>query len=154
MKLKAVERADFRSYKKPAMRLVLPDYCYTDASGIKHFSKNADIDVFKLITSYVLDDVVKAVVFDGTEPFDSYEDIKYFIKKFREITDDTIIIYSQYDECALEKQLEELSQYSNIIVKFGKMLCDSSRSMIYDDVLGVVLSSDNQYAKEISKSPQ
>ena len=46
------------------------------------------------------------------------------------------------------KYIKELSVYPNIIVKFGRYV--SNQEKHYDDVLGVYLASNNQYAERIS----
>lgn len=42
----------------------------------------------------------------------------------------------------------ELKSYKNIIIKFGRYV--SGQKQHFDDILGVYLSSDNQYAKNIN----
>lgn len=41
-----------------------------------------------------------------------------------------------------------LSEYKNIVVKFGRYIPGQEKH--YDEVLGVYLASDNQYAEKIS----
>jgi hypothetical protein len=43
---------------------------------------------------------------------------------------------------------EQLKSFSNIIIKFGRFI--PNQEPHYDEVLGVKLASDNQYARRIS----
>ena len=45
-------------------------------------------------------------------------------------------------------QVEKLMDFKNIIIKFGRYIPD--RPSKFDEVLGVTLASDNQYAERIS----
>ena len=73
---------------------------------------------------------------------------------------DDIVIYTGYnenEEIFTEKcfevfnrhmnLIEHLSRYKNIIIKFGRFI--PNRPHKFDEVLGVELASDNQYAKFI-----
>jgi hypothetical protein len=92
----------------------------------------------------------------GLEPFDSWDQLKLLISKFRERTKDDIVIYTGYTYDELdwgnpfdsESKIQWLWQYSNIIVKFGRYI--PNQQPHYDEVLGVKLASDNQYAERIS----
>ena len=63
-------------------------------------------------------------------------------------TQDEIIIYTGYYPEEIEEKINKLKQFANIIVKFGRYIPD--RPSRYDEVLGVTLISDNQFAKRIS----
>ena len=84
----------------------------------------------------------------GLEPFDSWSDLKEFVKKLREYNNDDIVIYTGYNKDEVIKYIKELSVYPNIIVKFGRYIPNQEKH--YDDVLGVYLASNNQYAERIS----
>ena len=45
-------------------------------------------------------------------------------------------------------EIEELERCENIIVKYGRYIPDQEKH--YDEVLGVYLASNNQYAERIS----
>lgn len=158
MKLKGVEYEDFLQYKHPSMYLIAP-YCTfkcdKDAGKTvcqnSHLAKSKiiDVDMFQMINAYLHNPITKSVVIGGLEPFDSYEELLRFVKTFRDVSDDTIVIYSGYNEDEIQEQIKQLSDFANIIVKFGRFI--PGQSAIYDELLGVILASDNQYAKEISK---
>ena len=61
---------------------------------------------------------------------------------------DDVVIYTGYTENEIPAVIHELSQFKNIILKFGRFL--PNRPKRFDDVLGVTLASDNQYGKVIS----
>lgn len=84
----------------------------------------------------------------GLEPFDSWNDLREFIQKLREYSNDDIVIYTGYNRDEVIEYIRELSVYPNIIVKFGRYIPNQEKH--YDDVLEVYLASNNQYAERIS----
>ena len=60
---------------------------------------------------------------------------------------DDIIIYTGYNEEEISEYINILHNFSNIIVKFGRFIPNSLHK--FDNILGVELASDNQYAKFI-----
>lgn len=102
----------------------------------------------KIIKRYLDNRYSDCIVFGGLEPFEQYDELLGFIKKFRKVCNDQIVIYTGYVKDEIKTQIEELSTYPNIIVKFGRYIPD--RNTRFDDVLGVTLASDNQYAERIS----
>ena len=82
------------------------------------------------------------------EPFDSCNDLKEFVQKLIEHNNANIVIYTGYNKDEVIKYIKELSVYPNIIVKFGRYIPNQEKH--YDDVLGVYLASNNQYAERIS----
>lgn len=73
-----------------------------------------------------------------------YDLIKYFRDKG---CNDVFVIYTGYYPNEIEEELNKLKELNNIIVKFGRFIPD--RPHRYDEVLGVELASDNQYAEVI-----
>ena len=84
----------------------------------------------------------------GLEPFDSYYELVKLIETIRRKCDDDIVIYTGYNKNELSEKIEYLSTYQNIVIKFGRYVPNNEKH--FDDVLGVYLASDNQYAEEIS----
>ena len=76
------------------------------------------------------------------------EEVLEVIDYFRQRTDDPIIIYTGYTSDEIGPKLNKLRRYKNIIVKFGRFIPNQEPHR--DDVLGVMLASNNQYAKKIS----
>ena len=82
------------------------------------------------------------------EPFDSWPDILELVTAFREKTDDDIVIYTGYKKEEIEDDIKKLSIFKNIIVKFGRFV--PNQKPHYDEILGVELASNNQFAERIS----
>lgn len=155
MILKGVVIEDFINYKVPSLYIAFPKCsfkcCWLAGENVCQNSDLAqspdiDIPIKKIVEGYINDDITKAIVFGGLEPFDSYPEMLDLVREFRKYTDADIAIYSGFNED--EVDLTELKKYPNIIVKFGRFIPnDESR---FDEVLGVELKSKNQYAKKIS----
>ena len=76
------------------------------------------------------------------------DEVKSLIKLFRDNGDDSeFVIYTGYYPEEITEQLESLKPLGAIVIKFGRFIPD--RPSRYDDVLGITLSSDNQFAKKI-----
>ena len=71
-----------------------------------------------------------------------------FIKYFRQYCDDEIVIFTGFYKDEIINEIRLLKQYKNIIIKYGRYIPNHEKH--YDDVLGVYLISDNQYAEKIS----
>lgn len=154
MKIKGIITEDFVNYKKVSMTIIFP-YCtfkcgteYCQNSSLAK-EKEFDLDIKNIVYRYLKNPIPEAIVMQGLEPFDSWNDLYELIKMIRESTSDDIIIYTGYYENEIEDYLKELKQYPNIIVKFGRYI--PNQKPHFDEVLGVELASDNQYAKVISK---
>ena len=153
MKIKGLITEDFVNYKKASMTIIFP-YCtfkcgedYCQNSPLTK-SPIIEISIDDLVNRYNNNTITEAVVMQGLEPFDSWSDLKEFVKKLREYNNDDIVIYTGYNKDEVIKYIKELSVYPNIIVKFGRYIPNQEKH--YDDVLGVYLASNNQYAERIS----
>lgn len=80
--------------------------------------------------------------------FDSFGDLYKFIATLRNSSTDDVVIYTGYYENEVEDEIAMLKNFKNIIVKFGRFI--PNQQPHFDTVLGVMLASDNQYAKKIS----
>ena len=100
----------------------------------------------QLYERYRKNELTKAIIFGGLEPFLQFDELVGFIRYMRiEMScDDDIVIYTGYNENEIQEQIDILRQYENIIVKFGRFVPDDTPR--YDDVLGIKLASSNQYA--------
>jgi len=159
MRLKNVIDEDFVQYKKPCMFI---STCFCDWKCCKEL--NMDICMCQnspaydtrivnkhndaLVKRYVKNPITQAVVFGGFEPMLQFEELVDLIKCFREQTNDDIVIYSGYRESEIQDKVEVLKQFRNIIVKFGRY--KPNQKSHRDEVLGVDLANDEQYAKKIS----
>lgn len=156
MLLKAVIEEDFSNYKLPAMLLAFPSCtfkceqeCGERVCQNSALAQSPDMDVSPtiLVQRYLDNPITKALVCGGLEPFDSYNDLIKLCKQFRLHSQDPIVIYTGYKESEIAYLFPELKKYSPIIIKFGRYV--PHQQPHFDDVLGVQLASDNQYAKEI-----
>lgn len=160
MKIKGLIDEDFVNYKKPAMIIEFP-YCTfkcdkecgqpicQNSSLIKE--PNIKIDYDNLITRYLKNPITEAIIFQGLEPFDSIADVTNLILLFRRKYNclDDIVIYTGYKEEEIKTFIKYCQQFENIIIKFGRYI--PNQKPHFDEVLGVNLSSDNQYAKKLVK---
>ncbi len=153
MLIKGIITEDFINYKLPSMTIEFP-YC-TFKCG-RELCQNSslsndfylDISAKRICEMYINNPITEAIVFQGLEPFDSYDEMVKLIETLREKTSDAIVIYSGYNEEEISDWIKELQKYENIIVKFGRFMPNTNSR--YDELLGVTLASDNQYARKIS----
>jgi len=155
MKLKGLVETDFVNYKKTSMFLITSqcDFkcdkeCGKDVCQNSPLAKAAvhEIDNQKLIQSYINNPLTEAIVIGGLEPFDTWEDTFQFIKDVRNYyIEDDIVIYTGYTQEEVFERLVELSNFhaGNIVIKYGRFRPNSEG--IYDRILGIKLSSKNQY---------
>ena len=157
MVIKGITAEDFSNYKKPSMFIAFPrcDFKCDRECGVQVCqngalakSPNIDIDIDIIVKKYLDNPITKAVVAGGLEPFDSWSDLLLFIEKFREKSQDDLVIFTGYEKSEITDRINILKQYKNIIVKFGRFLPGHEKH--YDEVLCVELASPNQYAEVIS----
>lgn len=148
---------DFVNYKLPSMYIGFPKCnfkCEKECgmqvcqNGVLAKSPTTDVEIEQIITRYMSNYITSSIVIAGLEPFDSYSDLLSFISEARKYVDDDIVIYTGYYKEEIKSYIDELKQYKNVVVKFGRYI--PNHQPHYDDVLGVYLASDNQYAKRIS----
>lgn len=123
------------------------DICICQNSPIAK-SKIIDMSNDRIVKRYLKNKLTHAIVFGGLEPFKQFDELLNLIKCFREKTEDDIIIYTGYYKNELDKEIEQLKQFKNIIIKFGRYI--PNKNIRHDDILGVTLASDNQYAEKIN----
>lgn len=162
MKIKGLVDEDFINYKKPSMFIIFP-YCsfkcdkengcaLCQNSHLAH-EPTLDISINTILNRYLQNDLTDAIVCGGLEPFDSDTELLDFIDVARELfcIKDDIVIYTGYTEEELQDNFvfQQIIQYPNIIIKFGRYRPNEESH--YDEVLGIKLASNNQYAKKVSK---
>jgi hypothetical protein len=158
MKIVFLNDYDIVNYKKPNMFIGFP--CCTFKCN-KESGQNVcqnyeliksnliDVTYREIVDKYVEDNLTSAIVFGGLEPFDTYEDMENLIAEFRKFTNDDIVIYTGYNEDEIKNKTALLSEkFTNIIIKFGRFIPNTEQH--FDEILGVKLFGDNQYAKKIS----
>lgn len=151
--LKGIIDEDFVNYKKTSMTLMFPNCSFKCGSEVCQNSalanqKNIVVNINDLRNRYLQNPISKAIVCQGLEPFDSFVELLNFISVIRVDNLDDIVIYTGYNPSEIDEQIKTLKEFPNIIVKFGRYYPYEDRH--YDEVLGVYLSSDNQYAEKIS----
>lgn len=154
--LKGIIDEDFVNYRVPSMTLMFPkctfkcgaEYCQNSAL-VK--SDNITVDIGDLCKHYINNPITEAIVCQGLEPFDSWDELYELIWTLRIHFDchDDIVIYTGYNRNEIKDKIEELQRLaSNIVIKFGRFV--PNQESHYDEILGVKLASDNQYAERIS----
>lgn len=159
MIVKGITDEDFVNYKLPSMFIASPTCTFkcekeawssccqnSSLAAAKEYDVNPDV----VIKRYLRNPITKAICFGGLEPFDRIFDVLEFVSalriKFK--CDDPVVIYTGYYPHEIELSLQRLAKYKNIIVKFGRYV--PGEEPHYDEVLGVMLASSNQYAEVIS----
>lgn len=158
IKIRGLVDEDFVNYKKPAMFIAFPyctfkcdkecGYSVCQNSSLVTNSEIIDIDEQKIVNRYIDNPITTSIVISGLEPFDSFNELVILIRSFREKTSDDIVIYSGYNKEEITSYIEELKQFKNIIIKFGRFIPNQEKH--YDEVLQVTLASPNQYGEKIS----
>lgn len=157
MKIKGLNEYDICNYKKPSMFVIFPSCTFKcdkdcgravcqNSSLAKEPAIECDID--RIVSRYINNPLTHAIVCGGLEPFDSKAELFFLVSRLREKTEDDIVIYTGYKEEEITKEIESLKNFKNIIIKFGRFIPDNEGRD--DEVLGVRLASDNQYARRIS----
>lgn len=157
MKIKTLIDEDFSNYKKPALFIAFPSCTFKceKECGIKCCQnselvnrKTIEIDDNNIINRYLKNKITQAVVIGGLEPMDDFQDLHSFIYRFREVSNDDIVIYTGYYPNEINEKINKLKEFPNIIIKFGRYIPDEQK--IFDNILGVYLASKNQFAIRIS----
>ena len=170
MKLVNLIEEDFTNYRKPGMFLGfpvcsgkcnLPNEAPICQNQALHKAKLIDISAEEIVERYAKNPITKCLIIGGLEPFDSFDDLCEIVKAlrlacWRNIADekngrlwwlDPIVIYTGYYPFEIKdkiKKLLENNRYRTMIIKFGRYI--PGHQPHYDEVLGVNLASDNQYA--------
>lgn len=160
MKIKNIIDEDFVNYKKASMFI---GTCYCDWKCCKEanipistcqnyqlssaFKREVSIEI--LIDRYLRNPITNAIVVGGLEPMLQFQDIKELILCLRNNgCMDDFVIYTGYYENELEEQIRWFQENTeNVIVKFGRYI--PKRESHFDELLGIYLASENQYAKKI-----
>lgn len=111
-------------------------------------SPSIEVSEKEIAERYISNPITSSIVCGGLEPFDTFEELINLITEIRNLTDDDIVIYTGYKYEEIKDKINILKKFNNIIIKFGRYIPNSSKR--YDDVLGVYLSSENQYALRLN----
>ena len=154
MTVKTIVDEDFSNYCKPSMLIGTPR-C-TMKCGAEYCQNNPllkvpdkQINDNEIIQRYLDNNLTHTIVFGGLDPLDSIFQLGLFIVEFREKSDDNIVIYTGYNKHEIENEVKYLALCAkkNLIMKFGRYV--PNQEPHEDEILGVKLASDNQYAERI-----
>lgn len=160
MRVKDILPEDFINYKLPSMFI---STCFCDwkccmEAGVEietcqneplSQAPSIEIDDEIIYRKFISNPITKAVVIGGLEPMIQINEVLELINIFRLHGENCpFVIYTGYYPEEIPKPLDELKHYQNIIVKFGRYI--PNRPKRHDNILGVDLISDNQYAEVIS----
>lgn len=159
--VKAVMTERYQDYKYPCMFIACHSCSFKCDKECKMrvcqnsaLAKSPDIEVsiHDLIRRYTENPITKSVVFGGLEPFDDIYNVLGFICELRDVgVDDDVVIYTGYTKQEVVDSFYEayieLISCGNIIIKYGRFIPNKTKH--FDPVLGVYLSSDNQYAERL-----
>lgn len=111
--------------------------------------KDIDISVNEIFHRYISNPITSAIVIGGLEPFTQTQDIVDLIKYFRDnLCNNYFVIYTGFYENEIQDEIKILKQYPNIILKIGRYI--PNQKPHFDEILGIHLASNNQYAIKIS----
>lgn len=159
IRVKDIVDENFQDYKKTSMFIatIICDFkCCKELGLDLGICQNMDIvkkpnieisfeNVFKKYTS---NPITKSIIFGGLEPMLQFDELLQFIKYFRQNgCNDDIVIYTGYYPHECEGQISKLKSLNNIIMKYGRFIPKIDGR--FDEILGVFLSSENQYAEKI-----
>jgi hypothetical protein len=162
MLIKGIIDEDFINYKKPSMVIMCRSCTFKcDKECGKQVCQNSalanspDIEVnySDIINKYLNNPITKALVFSGLDPFDDFIDMYFLIQMLRlNNCKDDVVIYTGYTEDEIFamktenriRYIDILKTLSPVIIKYGRFIPDQQSH--YDEILGVNLASNNQYA--------
>lgn len=158
MKIKGLIEEDTVNYKRICMTIEFPTCTFkcdkecgqpVCQNGALANSPDISIDSWKIVDKYITNPITEAIVYQGLEPFDSWDEMLELTDQFRQKTDDDIVIYTGYTKDEVKNETGLLKKlYKNIIIKYGRYIPNQDKH--YDQILGVELASDNQFAEKIS----
>lgn len=162
MRVNTIVDEDFVNYKKPSMfigTISCGGKCCIEGGFPMSVCQNdgwrgsAPINIHDniIIERYLRNDISQAFVFGGLEPMEQVDELFDFIDMLRNRygRDDDVVIYTGYNREEISGIVDRLaSRFNNVIIKFGRYIPNMKSR--FDEVLGVELASENQYAVRIS----
>lgn len=159
MHFKDIVFEDFVNYKEACMFVTCgtcDGKCWVEQglppTTCQNYELNKVEDIYVdddvIIKRYMDDSITHAIVFGGLEPMTRIDEIVEFITKLREQRCyDPCVIYTGFYPDEIEEDLYRLAPLGNIVFKFGRYI--PGHEPHEDEVLGVMLASDNQWGEEI-----
>lgn len=153
--VKGIVDEDFVNYRVPSMTIMFPSCDFKCGEFCHNLplinEPNITIPIRDIFRRYSANPITKAIVCQGLEPFDSWEELYSLLFQFKihEACQDDFVIYTGYTKEEIADKIKLMqTMYSNVIIKFGRYIPDIGNR--YDDILGVWLASNNQYGERIS----
>ena len=159
MKIKGIIDEDFINFKLPSMVIEFP-YCNFKCEkecGIEGICQNhsmidtppMEVSEEIIVNRFLNNKISQAIVCQGLEPFDSFDDLYRLITtlRIRSSRLEPVVIYTGYTEEEIADKIEKLKKLKHIYVKFGRF--KPNEPSHFDGTLGVNLVSSNQYGKLI-----
>ena len=155
MKIKGLTDTNFTDYKLPSLYIATP-YCsfkcdkecgraVCQNSALAH-SITYNVSNAAIAKIYNDNPITKAIVFGGLEPLDSADLFETINELQAACKIQRVVIYTGYTEEEIQSQFPQLLSLHNLVIKYGRFIPDQKSH--FDEVLGVYLASNNQYAKE------
>lgn len=162
MVIKTFKTEHYQDYKVPSMFIACKSCTFKCDKECKqkicqnsHLAQiqNIDVSIDFLIQQYIENPITQAIIFGGLEPFDDIQNVLEFIEKFRASgIEDNVVIYTGYTKEEIIKtfkqEFKELKNLNNIIIKYGRFIPNNIKH--FDNILGTYLSSNNQYAEQLT----
>lgn len=156
MLIKGIKDECFGDFKDPGMLVVFPNCSFKcDKENGNQICQNSslaaepnyEVPPQDIVDRYMANSITKALICGGLEPLDSIHDLYLLIIKFRAVSKDPIVIYTGYLEKEADKILgfDWVKTAGNVYIKYGRFI--PNKLSHFDELLGVNLASDNQYAK-------
>lgn len=158
MRVKGIVAEDFCNFKVPSMFISTAECdwkCCIEAGLDISVCQNAalssspthEINDGAIYEMYRQNPITKAVVLGGLEPMLQFDEAVHLLDIFRQNgCHDPFVIYTGYYPEEISEKIERLHG-RNVIVKYGRFIPDAMSR--YDDLLGITLASDNQFAMEV-----
>ena len=160
MLIKSIIDEDFVNYHTASMFIIC---CYCDwkccfESNIPlksciNYSVNHSVNIEfsnkNIYSRYISNPITKAVVIGGFESFLQFDEVLSLLSYFRtQGCQDDFVIYTGYYPSEVQDKIEQLRQFSNVVIKFGRYI--PNKPSRHDEILGITLISNNQFAERIS----
>ena len=156
MLIKGIKDECFGDFKDIGMLVIFPNCSFKcDRENGNQICQNShlaqentfDVPIYKIVKRYTDNPISQALICGGLEPFDSMGDLYELLIAFRRVSDDPIIIYTGYTESECDKMVgvKQIRWIGNLYIKYGRFI--PNQKLHYDELLGINLASDNQYAK-------
>ena len=160
MKIKDIVDENLQDNKKPSMMIATCkcdwkccieqdlDISTCQNSDIAK-QKDYEVSIEDLLNRYLNNPITSAIVIGGLEPMLQFKDVLQLVTclRYQKHCNDDVVIYTGYYPQELEKEIKQLKEFKNIVMKFGRFIPNSDKR--YDDILGITLNSQNQYAERI-----